>query len=185
MVGEIRDTETAKLAVHAALTGHVVLSTLHTNNSAGVIPRLLDMKVDAFLLPAALNLMAGQRLVLQICQSCKQAEEASKELQGLIKKALVGLNPEVTRDYKEPYTIYRAPGCSVCRGKGTIGRMAIFEVFQMTTELEELVNTGFSMQQITAEAKRQGMVTMRQDGILKALAGLVSIEDVLRETAEG
>ena len=184
MVGEVRDTETAGLAVHAALTGHVVLSTLHTNNAIGVIPRLLDMKVDAFLMPAALNLMVGQRLVLKLCQNCKQSEEGSKELQGHIKKSLAGLDPELTKEYKEPYTVYHSPGCNICKGKGTTGRMAIFEVFRMTPELEAIINSGFTMQQIITEAKRQGMVTMRQDGVLKALAGLVSLEDVLRETTE-
>ncbi|MEK7187814.1 MAG: GspE/PulE family protein [Patescibacteria group bacterium] len=184
MVGEIRDTETAGLAVHAALTGHVVLSTLHTNNSVSVIPRLLDMKIDSFLLPASLNLMVAQRLALRLCENCKQAEEGSKELQTIIKKAVAGLSPDLVASYKEPYTVYHAPGCNVCRGKGTIGRMAIFEVFRMMPELEAVISGSFTMQTLIAEAKRQGMVTMRQDGVLKALAGLVSLEDVLRETTE-
>lgn len=184
MVGEIRDTETASLGVHAALTGHVVLSTLHTNNAIGVIPRLIDMKVDSFLIPAALNLMLGQRLVLRLCEKCKEPQQASPELQTAIKKALAGMPAELTAEFKEPYTIYKAPGCTTCRGKGTVGRMAVFEVFRMTPELESLLNGGFSMQQIMAETKRQGMITMRQDGVLKALAGIVSLEDVLRETTE-
>lgn len=184
MVGEIRDNETAGLAVHAALTGHIVLSTLHTNNAIGVIPRLVDMKVDSFLIPAALNLMVGQRLVLRLCDSCKEPVEASPEMQKVIKTTLQGVSSEALGELKEPYTIYKAPGCATCRGKGTVGRMAIFEVFRMTSELADSLAKGFSMQAVAEETKRQGMVTMRQDGVLKALAGLVSLEDVLRETTE-
>lgn len=177
MVGEIRDTDTAQLAVHAALTGHVVLSTLHTNNAVGVIPRLIDMKVDSFLLPAVLSLMVSQRLMLRLCQECKEIYEPPPKITEIIKK-------EVGHLYKGPYKIYKAGGCKECGGKGFKGRIGIFEVLQMTPELAEIVNEGATQSKIEAEAKRQGMVTLRQDGILKALEGLVSIEEVLRETAE-
>lgn len=176
MVGEIRDTETAGLAVHAALTGHIVFSTLHTNNAVGVIPRLIDMKVDAFLLPSALNLMLGQRLVTMLCQACKKAEEANADISAIIKKEL----PEA----KAPYMIYHAKGCTVCKGKGIVGRMALFEVLAMTRELSVIVASGASAAKIQEEAHRQGMITMRQDGIAKALQGLVAIEEVLKETSE-
>lgn len=184
MVGEIRDNETAGLAIHAALTGHIVLSTLHTNNAVGVVPRLVDMKVEPFLLPAALNLMISQRLVSVLCSSCKTASEAKPEISKAIKKALDGLPAALVSKYKEPYTIYHAPGCAKCKNKGFVGRIAILEVFEMTPELEEVIGLSSSLDKISAEAKRQGMVTLRQDGILKALEGKVSAEEVLRETEE-
>ena len=184
MVGEIRDNETAGLAVQAALTGHIVLSTLHTNNSAGVVPRLVDMKVEPFLLPVALNLMISQRLIGVLCSSCKQQEEASSQLQQVIASTLAGLPAEITKNYPQPYKVWHAKGCNVCKGKGIQGREAIFEVLKMTPELEEIVTTSATIQKISQEAKRQGMITLRQDGVLKALDGSVSIEEVLRETEE-
>jgi type IV pilus assembly protein PilB len=184
MVGEIRDNETASLAVQAALTGHIVLSTLHTNNSAGVIPRLIDMKVEPFLLPVAMNLMISQRLVGVLCPNCKAQEEAPAQMQKIIEGALADLPEEVTASYQKPYKIWHAKGCAVCKGKGIQGRVAIFEVLRMTPELEVVVTNIPTIQKITQEAKRQGMITLRQDGILKALDGLVSIEEILRETEE-
>jgi len=184
MVGEIRDNETAGLAVQAALTGHVVLSTLHTNNSAGVIPRLIDMKVEPFLLPVAMNLMISQRLVGVLCPSCKAQEEAPAPLQKIIAAALAGLPKEITSAYPQPYKIWHAPGCPACKGRGIQGRAAIFEVLRMTPELETVITESPTIQKIGQEAKRQGMITLRQDGILKVLDGLVSIEEILRETEE-
>ncbi len=186
MVGEIRDNETAELAVQAALTGHIVLSTLHTNNSIGVIPRLIDMKVQPFLLPAALNLMAAQRLLPRLCGNCKTSQDASAEMQQIIAKELGKLSPEVKKALAldNQNKIYHAPGCEVCKGKGFIGRIALFEILKMTPELEEVINKEPSEAGILAEAKRQGMVTLRQDGIIKSLQGLVSLEEVLRETTE-
>lgn len=184
MVGEIRDNETASLAVQAALTGHIVLSTLHTNNSVGVVPRLIDMKVEPFLLPVAMNLMISQRLVGVLCTSCKAQEEAPAALQKIITNALAGLPEEVTASYKTPYKVWRAKGCSVCKGRGIQGRAALFEVLQMTPALEDIITSGPTVQKITQEAKRQGMITLRQDGVLKALDGLVSMEEILRETEE-
>jgi type IV pilus assembly protein PilB len=184
MVGEIRDNETASLAVQAALTGHIVLSTLHTNNSAGVVPRLIDMKIEPFLLPVAMNLMISQRLVGVLCPNCKAQEEASAQMQEIIGKTLAGLPEEVTASYQKPYKIWRAKGCSVCKGKGIQGRVAIFEVLRMSPEFEEIITGNPTIQKITQEAKRQGMVTLRQDGMIKALEGLVSIEEILRETEE-
>ncbi|MDP3948482.1 MAG: ATPase, T2SS/T4P/T4SS family [bacterium] len=184
MVGEIRDNETAGLAIHAALTGHIVLSTLHTNNAAGVIPRLIDMKIDPFLIPPSLNLMVSQRLIGRLCQSCRESETPSSELQKIIKRTLADLPKEITSAYQEPYEIYHSQGCPKCQGRGIAGRVAIFEVFKMSGELEKIVNSNPTSQSIFDEAKRQGMVTLRQDGVLKALSGLVSMEEVLRETEE-
>jgi type IV pilus assembly protein PilB len=181
MVGEIRDGETASLAVHSALTGHLVLSTLHTNNAIGVIPRLVDMKVDSFLLPYTINLMAAQRLVPRLCQKCKTAKEPAAALMKVLKKEIAEM-PERTRNkIKEPMKAYYSPGCAACKNKGVAGRVAIFEAFTMTPELADLIAAGISENKIAEEAKRQGMVTMRQDGILKALNGLIGLEDVLKE----
>lgn len=184
MVGEIRDNETADLAVHAALTGHIVLSTLHTNNAVGVIPRLLDMKIDSFLIPPSLNLIISQRLLGKLCDYCKKEEAASPEFQKIIKKALEGLPQEITSAYSEPYKIYHSEGCPKCQGRGIVGRLAIFETFKMTKELQEIISSGPTAQRILDEAKRQGMVTLRQDGVLKALSGLVGMEAVISETEE-
>ncbi len=184
MVGEIRDTETAKLAIHAALTGHIVLSTLHTNNAVGVIPRLIDMGADSFLLPSALNLMIAQRLVRRICDNCKTAAPAAKDIQDIIAAEIAKLpaDSKAKTEFKPPYKIYTNAGCKVCNGKGVIGRIALFEVFAMTRSLADIVTTDVNENKIYDEAKKQGMITMRQDGILKALRGSVSIEEVLRET---
>jgi type IV pilus assembly protein PilB len=184
MVGEIRDGETAGLAVQAALTGHVVLSTLHTNNAAGVIPRLIDLKVEPFLLPVSLNLIIAQRLVGILCPDCKQPEEAVPEVQKAIKTALEGLPPEVVSQFAAPYQIYHAKGCATCKGRGILGRTGIYEALLVTKELEEVMTTGVTTQKITALAKEQGMITLRQDGIVKAMKGVVSIEEIIRETEE-
>lgn len=184
MVGEIRDNETASLAVQAALTGHLVLSTLHTNNAAGVIPRLIDMKIEPFLLPVSLNMMMSQRLIGLLCPDCKVAEEAPPAVQKIIKRALSDLPAEIKSKYAEPYKIYHSKGCSKCKGRGIVGRNAIFEVFRMTPELEAIISGGQTPQKIMAEAKNQGMITLRQDGIIKALDGKVSIEGVIRETED-
>src|SRR3989344_2436862 len=176
MVGEIRDKETAGLAVHAALTGHIVLSTIHTNDAAGVIPRLIDMGVDGFLLPSALNLMVSQRLVGRLCDTCKKAENPSPEIAELLEKEIGALQ-------KGPYEVWRAEGCKTCRNKGITGRVAIFEVFEMTRELGVVIAKDPSAGNVAGEAVRQGMLTLRQDGLLKATEGIISVEEVLRETS--
>ncbi|HXF43993.1 MAG TPA: GspE/PulE family protein [Candidatus Paceibacterota bacterium] len=187
MVGEIRDSETASLAVNAALTGHIMFSTLHTNNAVGVIPRLLDLEVPGFLLSSSLNMMLAQRLVARLCPKCRKKVEAPKEAQALIAESL-GKLPVAVKDslkFKPPYAVYHAnprPDCPDCGGKGFVGRIAIFEIFRMTRELGEIINEGFSEEKLLNEANRQGMVTLRQDGIIKALEGEVLLEEVLRET---
>lgn len=184
MVGEIRDNETAGLAIHAALTGHVVLSTIHTNDAIGVIPRLVDMGVEQFLLPSALNLMVAQRLVPLLCEKCRTEEKASPPIQKIIEEALKDMSDEEKKPYRTPYIIYRSEGCGACNGKGVRGRTALYEVLAMTPSLSESMNTGVTTQKVFAEARRQGMISMRSDGIIKALRGLVQIETVIRETSE-
>ena len=190
MVGEIRDEETASLSVNAALTGHVMLSTIHTNNAVGVIPRLVDLKVPPFLLASSLNLMLAQRLVGQLCPDCKKQEEAGPDLQKIIRSEIEELPEEIKIGVKKKfgenkYSVYHPSSggkCPTCKGKGTKGRIAIFEVFRMTRELGDLIMSQFTEGKLWDEAHRQGMITLRQDGILKALEGKVLIEEVLRET---
>lgn len=184
MIGEIRDNETAGLAVHAALTGHIVLSTLHTNNALGVIPRLIDMKVEPFLLPASLSIMIAQRLVPRLCQKCLVKRQIPLELEKQITQELSGIDPSErdALDIRLPYQFYESKGCDACGGKGISGRVALYEVLEMTPELETKVATTSTENTLLEEARRQKMVTMRQDGIVKALHGLVSLEAVLRET---
>jgi len=184
MVGEIRDEETADLSVHAALTGHIVLSTLHTNNAVGVIPRLIDMGVSPFLLPSALNLSIAQRLVRRLCPACKKEIRPTPELEKIITDELREISEKVQQEIKMPAEIklYESPGCKECGGRGTKGRIALFEMFFMTPELEKIVVEGPTESKIEAEAQRQEMITMRQDGFLKAIQGVVPISEVLRVT---
>src|SRR3989344_3155768 len=185
MVGEIRDSETAELAVHAALTGHIVLSTLHTNDAPGAIPRLIDMGVDPFLIPAALNVVVGQRLVRRLNPENKETVTAPPEVEQIIDAEFSRLPEDMKAGvlkYQKPYKIFRPPKDS--KDKGFKGRIALFEVLEMTRELEDIINKDPSEGKIVDEARRQGLVTMRQDGIIKALDGVVSMEDVIRETSE-
>lgn len=190
MVGEIRDSETASLAVNAALTGHMMLSTLHTNNALGVVPRLVDLGVPAFFLPSALNVMIAQRLVIRLCPDCRKEIKAPPEIASIIEKNLASLPENIKeKELKPPYTIFRIHtgtenSCKTCGGKGIAGRVAIFEIFKMTRELGSVIVSGYDEGKLRDEAKRQNMVTMRQDGIIKALKGEVLIEEVLRATEE-
>jgi type IV pilus assembly protein PilB len=183
MVGEIRDGETAGLAINAALTGHIVLSTIHTNNSLSVVPRMLDLGVPAFLLPSAVSAMIAQRLVLRLCPECKEEIQVSAEANKEIDSVLSSLSPELLPS--KPYRLWKAgnkPDCKTCKGKGTSGRQAIMEIFLMSPELGNIISKGFSETALKEEAKKQKMVTLREDGVLKALHGDISLEEVLRET---
>jgi len=184
MVGEIRDEETAALAVHASLTGHLVLSTLHTNNAIGVIPRLVDMGVPSYLLPSSLAVMIAQRLVPRVCPYCKEKITPDSETEKMIEEALDSLPEKLKNKIKieKPYFIWKGKGCPKCRYRGILGRIAIFEAFEMTDNLAKIITHKIDEEEILKEARNQGMLTMRQDGILKALKGIVPIEAVLKET---
>ncbi|MDD3190412.1 MAG: GspE/PulE family protein [Candidatus Pacebacteria bacterium] len=186
MVGEIRDKETAELAMHAALTGHLVLSTLHTNNSVGVIPRLVDMGIESFLIGSALNIAIAQRLVRRICPYCKEEIQVPPEILASVEEEIKFI-PEEQRndvDISKGLKFYRGKGCKECKNSGSIGRVGIYEVLSMTPEMEKVIHAKVTDNDIEEETKRQGMITMKQDGIIKALLGMTSIEEVMRVTEE-
>ena len=180
MVGEIRDKETAAMAIHSALTGHLVLSTLHTNNAIGVIPRLIDMGVDPYLIPPTLILVVGQRLARRLCPDSRKTVKISGRPKEIISQELAAM-PETIRKEVEasfPKEIYQPEVSSMCP-KGTRGRIGVFEILIMTPELEKIILTAPSDAAIAEEARRQGMVTMRQDGIQKVLKGTIGLEELL------
>lgn len=181
MVGEIRDLETAETSIQAALTGHLVLSTIHTNDAIGVIPRLMSMGTKPYLLAPALNLMMAQRLVRKICPHCVTDDVPGAEQMERIKKTLseIPANSGEHADASKPMTFKKGKGCEECKGLGYKGRIGIFEVIAMTGAIEKLILTGSAAEvDLQQLAKEQGMVTMAQDGILKALDGLTTVEEV-------
>ena len=186
MVGEIRDEETAFLATHAALTGHLVLSTLHTNNAIGTIPRLIDLGVKPYLIPPTVNISLAQRLVRKLCPECKKKVKPATKIRDLILAELDAIPSSAKGDLKIPkdLTIFEPVGCKKCRFEGYSGRIAVFEVLAMTDSLADLILKEPSEVKILEEAKNQGMITMKQDGILKVLDGITSIEEVLRVAEE-
>ncbi len=186
MVGEIRDKETAELAVHSSLTGHLVLSTIHTNDAIGTIPRLIDMGIDPFLLAASLRTLAAQRLVGRLCQDCKQEVPITGAMLETITETLAGVAEEnlIEDNQRNPKVLYKSPGCPECNEVGTIGRLAIFEVAPVTRNMRDAMNENTEYDTLQTIAQEDGMVSLRQDGLLKALSGQVRFEDVLRVTSK-
>ncbi|MCX6737817.1 MAG: GspE/PulE family protein [Candidatus Parcubacteria bacterium] len=187
MVGEIRDNETAELAVHAALTGHLVLSTIHTNDSLGAIPRMIDLGVRPFLLPSSINAIIAQRLVRKLCPNCRKKILATGKIKELILEEMNGLPDWAKEDYKISggnIQIWEPVGCNQCGESGYAGRVGIFEILEMTKALGDIVISEPSEKKLLVEAHNQGMISMRQDGILKVLNGTTSIEEVMRSTSE-
>ncbi len=184
MVGEIRDEETVTLATHASLTGHMLLSTLHTNNATGVVPRLIDLGIQPFLLASTLASAIGQRLVRRLCENCRYEADLSGEMEEMIFKELESIPDSARADIELPerVAVYRAEGCKECNFQGYTGRIGVFEILRMTDRLAKLIRENPSEQEIVEEAHRQGMITMRQDGILKVIKGFTSMEEVLRVT---
>ena len=184
LVGEIRDNETAQLAVNAALTGHLVLSTLHTNDAFGAIPRLMDMDVEPFLISNTLNAIGAQRLVRRICDDCKKEyplpqylkQEVLDELKAIPQKAFYqGLNPQ------QPM-FYKGEGCARCGNSGYKGRVSIAETIEITPEMRSIIAEGVRGDEIKKLISQQNFITMRQEGILKAMQGVTSIEEVWTST---
>lgn len=181
VVGEMRDSETAGLATQAALTGHLVLSTLHTNDAVGVIPRLINMGVEPYLIPSSLNVALAQRLVKRLCSDCKKEIEAPEAIKKVILKAIDDMPEELQpKVKKDEIKIYKPVGCPKCAQKGTKGRIAVFELLEMTPQLEEIIIGGPTESKIKAEAERQGMITMLQDGVVKVLEGVIGFDELVR-----
>lgn len=181
LVGEIRDNETTDLAIQAALTGHLVFSTLHTNNAAGAIPRLLDLGAEPFLVASALNAVVGQRICRRVCPTCKVEYTPADEVEKDIKSVLGGLVQEdrPVKLYKGNGTVNDQP-CGTCGGMAYLGRIGIFEVFPVTEAISKLVLLRSPMAEIEKQAVAEGMITMKQDGYLKVIEGLTTLEEVLR-----
>lgn len=180
-VGEIRDEETASIAINSATTGHLVLSTLHTNDAATALVRLIDMKVEPFLVSSTVNVIVAQRLIRQICDKCKvsytknTAKLAEKIPAELVKKYL-GSSKEVR--------LYKGAGCPVCHQTGFVGRVGIFEIMQVSPPIQDLINKKTDSAIITQQAVKEGMTTMFEDGLAKAQRGVSTIEEVMRATKE-
>jgi len=186
MVGEIRDNETAELAVHSALTGHIVLSTLHTNDSIGAIPRLIDMKVEPFLVSSSLRVVIAQRLVRRICKYCKEEVEVSKSVRDNIEKLLSTI-PESHKkslDLPDEIKMFKGKGCPKCGGVGMKGRIGIFEVLYMDERITNLIGDKIDEEELKKAAAAQGMISMKQDGIVKVVKGLTTLAEVERVTEE-
>lgn len=193
MVGEIRDEETASLAIQAALTGHMVLSTLHTNSSAGAIPRLLDMKVENYLLSSTCNGILAQRLIRKLCPNCREQYEAPEDIKTMIKKTLADIQTSaviqskdksvfdaVTQAEAGAIKLYRPVGCEQCNNIGYKGRVGIFEFLQMSPDISKATLNKASAQEIENIAKTEGMLTLIQDGFLKCMTGTTTVAEVLR-----
>ncbi len=173
MVGEIRDFETAEIAIKAALTGHLVLSTLHTNDAPSTISRLMNMGIEPFLVATSVHLICAQRLVRRVCQSCKVEDKVRP--QTLVD---AGFTPEEAKSLK----VYRGEGCAACNNRGYKGRVGLYEVLEVTDELRELILVGASALELRKKAIEQGMITLRRSGLLKVAQGITTLEEVIRET---
>jgi len=185
MVGEIRDKETAETAVQSALTGHIVFSTLHTNNAAGVIPRLIDLEVNPKILVSALSLSIAQRLVRKLCQFCKKEKENTPEEVKTLKTIIDGMTAEGKKisDYninpEAPLRLFSAVGCDKCNMTGYKGRIGIFEAIKTDEAIEKIMPENPSEREIKKVASAQGILSMRQDGLVKMLSGITSFEEVM------
>lgn len=181
LVGEIRDTETTDLAIQAALTGHLVFSTLHTNNAAGAVPRLLDLGAEPFLVASALNAVVGQRIARRVCPTCKERYTPEAAVTEDVLRVMGGLLPKDAKVvlYKGKETT-GASACQACGGSGYLGRVGIFEVFPVTDAISRLILQRAPMSEIEHQAILGGMITMKQDGYQKALEGETTLEEVLR-----
>jgi len=181
LVGEIRDAETADIALHAALTGHLVFSTLHTNDAPSAVLRLIDMNLNPHIIAPAINSIVAQRLVRKVCSKCSKKEKITQEELAIIKESLGKLPDSVKKPAVDENTeLMRAIGCSFCNNTGYKGRIGIFEIFTINPEAGEVIVSNPTQTDLIAIAKKNGMIEMRQDGILKVLSGITTIEEVNR-----
>jgi type IV pilus assembly protein PilB len=179
LVGEIRDKETTQLAIQAALTGHLVFSTLHTNDSATAIPRLIDLGAEPFLIASVLNAVVAQRICRRVCQFCKKEYEPDEQVKKNIIDVLGDLLPKPYKEGKK-IILAKGEGCSECSNTGYLGRIAIFEVLKVSLQITKMILKQESAKDIENQAKKEGLITMKQDGYLKVLDGITTIEEVLR-----
>jgi type II secretory ATPase GspE/PulE/Tfp pilus assembly ATPase PilB-like protein len=173
MVGEIRDGETASIAINAALTGHLVFSTLHTNDAPGAVARLVDIGVRPFLVSAAVRAMMAQRLVRKVCANCKQPSELDPA-----ECSSLGIEPAQLG----AATVMKGAGCERCKGSGYKGRMGIFEIFVVDDEVRHMINQQANTIELRKRAREMGMRTLREDGIRKVLSGITTAEEVISAT---
>ncbi len=186
LVGEIRDLETAQTAMHASLTGHLVFSTLHTNNAAGTIPRLLDLGVDPAIVAPAINVAMAQRLVRKLCAKCKKEYRPSVAEIAAIQKEIAALPPAVPKPgIRPPFKLWQAVGCGECNGTGYKSRIGVFEIILVDDQVEPLVFRKPSEVDLKNAMREQGQITMRQDGILKVLDGITDLAEVERVVGAG
>ena len=176
LVGEIRDFETAEIAIKASLTGHLVLSTLHTNDAPSTISRLMNMGVEPFLVATSVNIICAQRLVRRICTSCKQPEPHQPPPEALKK---IGFTED---EIKRGVTVMKGVGCDVCGKKGYKGRVGLYEVLEMSETLKDMILTGASAIELREQGVKEGMLTLRRSGCRKALDGVTTVEEIVRET---
>ena len=197
MIGEIRDNETIEMAIHAAMTGHLVLSTLHTNSAAGALPRLLDMGAEPFLVASTLNVVVAQRLVRKLCSNCrKEYKLTSADLNTLndnyamddileaIKKSSILKDKLKEKDDWQDMKFFKKAGCEQCNNEGYHGRLGIFEVLEITEEIGKMITQKNTSEEIERQAKSKGMLTMIEDGFIKIIRGLTSIEEIMRVTKD-
>jgi type II secretory ATPase GspE/PulE/Tfp pilus assembly ATPase PilB-like protein len=197
MVGEIRDKETMEMAIQAAMTGHLVLSTLHTNSAAGTLPRLVDMGAEPFLVASTANVIIAQRLIRKLCNDCKQEYSLEKkELESLksnydmdkileiLKKTEATKDRIKEKDQWEDIKFFKTKGCSQCGGEGYHGRNGIFEVLEIDDDIRKMITKNESAEELEKKAREKGMLTMIEDGFIKAVLGITSLEEILRVTKE-
>ncbi len=186
MVGEVRDEETSNIAVNAAMTGHLVLTTLHANDAATTLPRLIDMDVEPYLVASTVNVIIAQRLVRKICPKCKASTKIDEDT-----LRIIDMNPSIKEmlkkkgyeDLKKVY-IYKGKGCALCHNKGVVGRLGIFEVMEMNEKIKDLVMKKKNADEITKMARETGMSSLLEDGVEKVLSGMTTMEEVIRVTKE-
>jgi type IV pilus assembly protein PilB len=194
MIGEIRDQETAEEAMHAAMTGHIVLSTLHTNSSAGALPRLIDIGVEPYLIASTVNAVMGQRLVRIICPDCKTKYQPEKAVVEALRKqfnfeklmAILAQENIISGKAKkfEDLEFYHGQGCDKCSNTGYKGRIGVHEILEVTPEIAEMIVKHSTTQEIQEQAEKAGMVVMWEDGFIKAVQGVTTIDEILRVTKE-
>ncbi len=190
MVGEIRDSETAELAIHAALTGHLVFSTVHTNNAIGAIPRLIDMGIEPFLIGSSIKLVAAQRLLRRVCNNCRVKQSIPSSVIDKIKQILKTIPEEEFAKYGlenlNELTFYRGKGCDECGGLGLKGRIAIYEIVPIDNDMEEVIsNENGNVPALESLMKKKGYLSLKKDGLLKALLGLTTLAELERVTEGG